>query len=58
MFKKLAITAVAVLALSGTGALAAGGAGKVKDVDFSFEGRFRKRYFCQRKVFILSFHGQ
>ena len=40
MFKKLAIAAVAALALSGTGALAAGGAGKVKDVDFSFEGPF------------------
>jgi ubiquinol-cytochrome c reductase cytochrome c1 subunit len=40
MFKKLAITAVAALALSGSAALAAGGAGYVKDVDFSFEGPF------------------
>ena len=40
MFKKIAIAAVAALALSGTGALAAGGAGYVKDVDFSFEGPF------------------
>ena len=40
MFKKLAIAAVAALVLSGTGATAAGGEGKVKDVDFSFEGPF------------------
>lgn len=40
MFKKLAITAVATLALSGSAALAAGKAGYVEDVDFSFEGPF------------------
>src|SRR6056297_3373414 len=40
MFKKLAISAVAALTLSTGAALAAGGAGKVEDVDFSFEGPF------------------
>ena len=40
MFKKLAISAVAALTLSTGAAVAAGGAGKVKDVDFSFEGPF------------------
>jgi ubiquinol-cytochrome c reductase cytochrome c1 subunit len=42
MFKKLAISAVAALTLSTGGAMAAGGAGYVKDVDFSFEGPFGK----------------
>ena len=40
MFKRIAIIATTALCLSGTGAIAAGGAGKVKDVDFSFEGPF------------------
>ena len=40
MFKKLAISAVAALTLSAGGALAAGGAGHVEDIDFSFEGPF------------------
>lgn len=40
MFKKLAITAVTALALSGGAAIAAGGAGHVEDFDFSFEGPF------------------
>jgi len=40
MFKKLAISAVAALTLSAGGAMAAGGAGHVDDVDFSFEGPF------------------
>lgn len=40
MLKKLAITAVAALTLSGTAALAAGGEGHVEDVAFSFEGPF------------------
>ena len=40
MFKTLAISAVTALALSTGGAFAAGGEGKVKDVDFSFEGPF------------------
>ena len=40
MFKKLAISAVAALTLSTGGALAAGGAGHIEDVDFSFEGPF------------------
>jgi ubiquinol-cytochrome c reductase cytochrome c1 subunit len=40
MFKKLAISAVAALALTSGAALAAGGAGHVHDVDFSFEGPF------------------
>jgi ubiquinol-cytochrome c reductase cytochrome c1 subunit len=40
MFKKLAMSAVAALTLSSGAALAAGGAGKVEDVDFSFEGPF------------------
>jgi ubiquinol-cytochrome c reductase cytochrome c1 subunit len=39
MLKKLAISAAAALTLSGA-AYAAGGAGEVKDVDFSFEGPF------------------
>lgn len=40
MFKRIAIIATTTLCLVGTGAMAAGGAGKVKDVDFSFEGPF------------------
>ena len=40
MLKKLAITALAALALSGGGAMAAGGGGHIEDVDFSFEGPF------------------
>ena len=40
MFKKLAISAVAALTLGAGGAMAAGGAGHVHDVDFSFEGPF------------------
>ncbi|NBR91725.1 MAG: cytochrome c1 [Rhodobacteraceae bacterium] len=42
MLKKLAISAVAALALSGGAALAAGASGHVEDVDFSFEGPFGK----------------
>ncbi|WP_111732248.1 cytochrome c1 [Roseovarius amoyensis] len=40
MLKKLAITAIAALTLSGTAALAAGGEGHIEDVAFSFEGPF------------------
>lgn len=40
MFKKLAISAVAALTLSTGAAIAAGGAGHVEDIDFSFEGPF------------------
>ena len=40
MLKKIAISAVAALTLSGTGALAAGGESLIHDVDFSFEGPF------------------
>lgn len=40
MLKKLAISAVAALTLTAGGAMAAGGAGHVHDVDFSFEGPF------------------
>ena len=40
MIRKLALTAAAALTLSGGTALAAGGAGHVHDVDFSFEGPF------------------
>ena len=40
MLKKLTLSAVTALAISTTGALAAGGAGHVHDVDFSFEGPF------------------
>lgn len=40
MLKKLAISAVAALTLSGSAVYAAGGAGYVKDVDFAFEGPF------------------
>ena len=40
MFKRYAIIAASALCLTGTGAMAAGGAGYVKDVDFSFEGPF------------------
>ncbi|MEO1138486.1 MAG: cytochrome c1 [Pseudomonadota bacterium] len=40
MFKKLAISAVTALTLSSGGAFAAGAEGKIKDVDFSFEGPF------------------
>lgn len=42
MLKKIALSAAAALALSGGAALAAGEAGKTKDVDFSFEGPFGK----------------
>ncbi len=42
MLKKLSIAAIAALSLSAGGALAAGGAGHVEDVDFSFEGPFGK----------------
>jgi len=42
MLKKLSIAAIAALCLSAGGALAAGGAGHVEDVDFSFEGPFGK----------------
>ena len=42
MFKKLATSAVAALTLSAGAAMAAGGAGHVHDVDFSFEGPFGK----------------
>jgi len=42
MFKKLSIAAVTALSLSAGAALAAGGAGHVEDVDFSFEGPFGK----------------
>jgi len=40
--RKLAITALSALMLSSGAALAAGGAGHVEDVDFSFEGPFGK----------------
>ena len=40
MFKKLAISAVAALTLTSGAAMAAGGAGHVHDVDFSYEGPF------------------
>ncbi len=40
MFKKIAISAVTALTLSAGGAMAAGGAGHVEDIDFSFEGPF------------------
>lgn len=40
MLKKIAISAVAALTLSGTAAMAAGAEGHVHDVDFSFEGPF------------------
>lgn len=40
MMKTFAISAVTALALTTGGALAAGKAGEVKDVDFSFEGPF------------------
>lgn len=40
MIKTLAISAATALALTGGAALAAGGAGHVHDVDFSFEGPF------------------
>ncbi|WP_321830292.1 cytochrome c1 [Thalassovita sp.] len=42
MLKKLAISAVAALTLTAGGAMAAGGAGHIEDVDFSFEGPFGK----------------
>jgi ubiquinol-cytochrome c reductase cytochrome c1 subunit len=42
MLKKLSIAAIAALSLSAGGALAAGGAGHVEDVDFSYEGPFGK----------------
>ncbi|SFL73358.1 cytochrome c1 [Shimia aestuarii] len=42
MLKKLSIAAVAALSLSAGGAMAAGGAGHIHDVDFSFEGPFGK----------------
>lgn len=40
MFRKIAISAVSALVLSTSAAVAAGGAGEVKDIDFSFEGPF------------------
>ncbi len=40
MFKKLAISAVTALTLTSGAAMAAGGAGHVHDVDFSYEGPF------------------
>ena len=40
MLKKIAISAVAALALSGSGVMAAEGESHVHDVDFSFEGPF------------------
>ncbi|MEL7011872.1 MAG: cytochrome c1 [Pseudomonadota bacterium] len=40
MLKYIALSAAAALCITGTTALAAGGAGKVKDIDFSFEGPF------------------
>ncbi len=40
MLKKLSIAAVAALSLSAGGAMAAGGAGHIEDIDFSFEGPF------------------
>lgn len=42
MLKKLSIAAIAALSLSAGGAMAAGGAGHIHDVDFSFEGPFGK----------------
>ncbi|MEN8831059.1 MAG: cytochrome c1 [Pacificibacter sp.] len=42
MFKKLTLSAVTALALGAGAAMAAGGAGHVHDVDFSFEGPFGK----------------
>jgi ubiquinol-cytochrome c reductase cytochrome c1 subunit len=42
MFKKLALSAVTALALTSTGAFAAGGEGHIEDVAFSFEGPFGK----------------
>ena len=42
MFKKLGIATVAALSLSAGGAMAAGAAGHIDDVDFSFEGPFGK----------------
>lgn len=42
MLKKLSIAALAALSLSAGSAMAAGGAGHIEDVDFSFEGPFGK----------------
>ncbi|TCL01377.1 ubiquinol-cytochrome c reductase cytochrome c1 subunit [Shimia isoporae] len=42
MLKKLSIIALAALSFSAGGVLAAGGAGHVEDVNFSFEGPFGK----------------
>ncbi|MDV7145955.1 cytochrome c1 [Tropicimonas sp. TH_r6] len=42
MIKKIALTAVAALAISGGAAIAAGGEGHIHDVQFSFEGPFGK----------------
>ncbi|HKL66134.1 MAG TPA: cytochrome c1 [Roseovarius sp.] len=42
MFRKTGIAALTALSLSTGGAFAAGGAGHVEDVDFSFEGPFGK----------------
>lgn len=40
MLKKLTLSAVAALSLAAGGAMAAGSAGHIEDVDFSFEGPF------------------
>lgn len=40
MLKRIALSAATALCLTGGAALAAGGAGEVKDIDFSFEGPF------------------
>ncbi len=42
MLKKLSIAALAALSLSAGGAMAAGGAGHIEDIQFSFEGPFGK----------------
>lgn len=42
MLKKLSIAALAALSLSAGGAMAAGGAGHIEDIAFSFEGPFGK----------------
>ena len=40
MIKKITLAAATVLSLTASGAMAAGGAGHVEDIDFSFEGPF------------------